>query len=205
VTEINGTIRLLAQETSHGHAREHANVERAVQENVSQAQRQRLEVAHHDADEEDLRQAIASSEAEAQHHMSEALEYETQLKRVMAQSLREQGPSRSDSGWDADIGLNGWEHEELDQAIGRSEKTAGETIAVAGGSPDVQRPPSYDQGHLTGTTQSEFEAQQQVQQGEKTTEEKTEEDIVMEYVKKQSLLELHHQNKGKGRATFESL
>jgi hypothetical protein len=46
-------------------------------------------------------------------------------------------------------------------------------------------------------TQSEFEAQQP---GEKTTLEKTEEEIVMEYIKKQSLLELQHRNKGKARA-----
>jgi hypothetical protein len=203
--EINETIRLSAQGTSHGHARENANVERAVQENMPQAQRQRPEAADHDADEEDLRQAMAFSEAEAQRHKSEALEYEEQLKRVMAHSLREQGPDRSDSGWDAGIGLDGGEDEDLEHAMGRSEKTAGKTIAVAVGPPDAQQPPSYDQRHLAGTTQSEFQAQHQVQQGEKTTQEKTEEEIVMEYVKKQSLLELHHQNKGKGRATSESL
>ena len=74
--------------------------------------------------------------------------------------------------------------------------------AVAGGSPGV---PSYDHGHLAGTTQSQFEAQQQGRQGDKTTQEKTEEEIVMEYVKKQSLLEAHHQNKGKGRATVTAI
>ncbi|KAK4899260.1 hypothetical protein LTR27_003492 [Elasticomyces elasticus] len=65
----------------------------------------------------------------------------------------------------------------------------------------VQQPPSYDQAHVAGTTQSEFEAQQQEQPREKTAQEKTEEEVVLEYVKKQTLLEAqHHQNKGKGRA-----
>lgn len=35
---------------------------------------------------------------------------------------------------------------------------------------------------------------------EKTRQERNEEDIVMEYIKKQSLLKVHHRNKGKGRA-----
>ncbi|KAI1414887.1 putative glucosyl/glucuronosyl transferase [Hypoxylon sp. FL1857] len=138
-------------------AEEDADVERAIQENAPRLQRQRQEAADHDqAYQENLRQAIASSEAEAQRHVSEALEYERQLKRATAQSLREQRRRGSHSGWE---------------------------------------------GHLAGTTRSEFEAQQQGQQGEKTTQERTEEEIVIEYVKKQSLLETYHQNKGKGRAT----
>ena len=47
-------------------------------------------------------------------------------------------------------------------------------------------PPSYDRG----TTRGEPRAPQQ----EKTAQEKTEEDIVLEYIKKQSLLEAHHRN-----------
>lgn len=71
---------------------------------------------------------------------------------------------------------------------------------VAGSSTGVQQYPSYDPGHLAGITQSEFEGQRQGQQGQKTIQEKTEEEIVVEYVKKQSLLEQGYQNKGKGRA-----
>ncbi|KAF2152231.1 glycosyltransferase family 1 protein [Myriangium duriaei CBS 260.36] len=63
-----------------------------------------------------------------------------------------------------------------------------------------QRPSLYDQGHLMGTTQNEFDARQQVQPEKKPAQERTEEEIVMEYIKKQSLLEVHHQSKGKGRA-----
>ncbi|KAJ9130925.1 hypothetical protein NKR23_g11959 [Pleurostoma richardsiae] len=36
---------------------------------------------------------------------------------------------------------------------------------------------------------------------EKTPQQKTEEEVVIEYIKKQSLLEVQHQKKGKGRET----
>lgn len=81
---------------------------------------------------------------------------------------------------------------------------AEKAAAVAGSSPGVRQSSSYDPGHHAGTTEIEFEARQQGQQGEKMTQEKTEEEIVMEYVKRQSLLEQHHQNKGKGRAMMSS-
>ncbi|KAL2074858.1 hypothetical protein VTL71DRAFT_8637 [Oculimacula yallundae] len=57
-----------------------------------------------------------------------------------------------------------------------------------------------ESGHVAGITRSEFEAQRQGQQGEKTAQEKTEEDIVMAYVAKQSILEMQHQRRGKDRA-----
>ena len=81
---------------------------------------------------------------------------------------------------------------------GMTQQTARKAVPITNGSSSAQPPPSYDHGHLAGTTQDEFQAQHL---GEKTAQEKTEEEIVMEYVKKQSLLEAHHQNKGKGRAT----
>jgi hypothetical protein len=200
--ETSESIRLSVQETSFRDAEEDANVEPAIQETVPQLQRQRQEVADHQAQQENLRQAMAASKAEAQRHASEALEYEKQLERVMEQSMREQRQRSSDGELKSDSGLDGEEDEEFEQAGGESERMAERAAAVAGGPSVVQRPPSYDPGHLAGTTQSEFEAQQQGQQGEKTAQERTEEEIVMRYVKKQSLLEVHHsQNKGKGRAT----
>lgn len=59
----------------------------------------------------------------------------------------------------------------------------------------------FDTQHLAGTTKSEFEAEQNGEQREKTAQEKTEEQIVIEYIKKQSLLEVYHHNNGKSRAT----
>ncbi|RFU23976.1 hypothetical protein B7463_g12364, partial [Scytalidium lignicola] len=199
--EINETIRLSVQETSCRDAEEDANMEWAIQENVSQLQHQRQDAADHQAEQENLRQAIAASETEAQRHASEALKYKNQLKQVMTQSLREQRQMGSDSEWESARGLDEDDDDEFERSIRKSEKMAEKVAAVAGGSPGVQQTSSYDSGHLVGTTQSEFEVQQQGQLGEKTTQERTEEEVVMEYVKKQSLLEVHHQNKGKGRAT----
>jgi UDP:flavonoid glycosyltransferase YjiC (YdhE family) len=101
-TEINETIRLSVQKTLPGDAEEDADVERAVHEDVSQLRRRRQEAADHQAYRESLRQAMAVSEAEAQQHASEALEYEKQLKRVMVQSLWEQSQSGSDSESESD-------------------------------------------------------------------------------------------------------
>ncbi|KAI4702974.1 hypothetical protein J4E81_001847 [Alternaria sp. BMP 2799] len=133
---------------------------------------------------EELLHAMVSSEVEAQQHSREAVEYEKQLKQAMAQSLQEQRQTKEDNGC-----------KDLDsERAGTSEATA---ATMSDGLPGAHRPPLYDPGHVAGTTQGEFQAQHR---GEKTMEEKTEEEIVMAYVKKQSLLEAHHQSKGKGRA-----
>ncbi|KAI0385585.1 putative glucosyl/glucuronosyl transferase [Hypomontagnella monticulosa] len=169
-----------------GDVGEDIDVGQTIQENESRFQRQRQEAADKLADQEMLRRAMASSSAEAQQRASETLEYERLLKRVMTQSLREQRWRGSDSESDTDTGLDTKEDEDFEQA-----RNPGRTAEK---SPDAQRFSSYDRGHLAGTTQSEFEALQQGQQGEKTIQEKTEEEIVIEYVKKQSLLEMHHRN-----------
>ncbi|KAF2876071.1 hypothetical protein BDV95DRAFT_625490 [Massariosphaeria phaeospora] len=207
--DINETDRLSVLSTSRQSAEENADSERAIQEDLSQLQlqRQQQETADQHADVETLRQAMALSEAAAQRHTSEALEYETQLKRAMAQSLREQSlrGSSDSSEWVTDMG--GLADDEDDEhARSTAEKTAAKAAAETcwprsppGG---VQRPPPYDdQSHLAGTTQRDFEARRRQGQGEKSTLEKTEEEIVMEYVKKQSLLEAQHRDKGKGRVT----
>ncbi|CAM1507774.1 Fc.00g046220.m01.CDS01 [Cosmosporella sp. VM-42] len=198
--EVNQTIQLSVQETSHRNAGEDFYMEWAIQENMSRLQSQQQEAADHQADRENLRQAMTASEAEAQRHASEALEHERLLKRVVAQSRREQRRRNCDSESEPYMCLDD-DDDDLELAPRQSERMAEKAVAVTIRPPGVQQPLSYDPGHLTGTTQIEFEAQQQGQQREKTTQEKTEEIIVMEYVRKQSLLELHHQNKGKSRAT----
>jgi UDP:flavonoid glycosyltransferase YjiC (YdhE family) len=200
--EIDETIRSSVQNLSHVDAEEDINRERAaIQENgMSQLQRQRRQEA---VNQENLRQAMANSEAEAQRHAREALEYEEQMQLVMAQSLMEQRQRiSSDIECESDVGPVDDEHDE--ELFTRRSKGNSEEIAKKA---RVQQPPSYDPGHLhlAGTTQSEFEALQQLhgqRRGEKTTQEKTEEEVVIDYVKKQSLLEQqHHHKKGKGRAT----
>jgi uncharacterized protein YgfB (UPF0149 family) len=192
-TEVNETIQLSAHEASIGQTEDDTSVRQSTQEEVSRLQRQQQEAA----DEETLRQAIAFSEAESRRQANEALEYEKELKRAMEQSLGEQKQRSSDSEWELDMGLEGEEEANFERGRTQSGKTAEHSAAVA----CVQHSLSYDQGHLGGTTQSEFEAHQRRQEGEKSTQEKTEEEIVMEYVKKQSLLESYHRNKGKARAT----
>ncbi|KPI45216.1 Sterol 3-beta-glucosyltransferase UGT80A2 [Cyphellophora attinorum] len=60
---------------------------------------------------------------------------------------------------------------------------------VAGPSFRAAEQHAFDAAHLAGATGAELEAQSWVSRREKTTQEKTEEEIVLEYIKKQSLLE----------------
>lgn len=179
-------------ETSPGESDGESDVFGAIRHNVSQLQRQRQEAADDQVAQKTLRHAIHASGAEAQRHVDEALEYEAELKQALAQSLREQRFSANDSHHDFD-GREGSYFE----LVGERSQRKAETAAVA-----AQRSPSYYLDHLAGTTQADFEKQEQQYRGEKTAQEKTEEGIVMAYVKKQSLLEgIHHRNKGKGRVT----
>jgi hypothetical protein len=191
--EINDPVRAFAQDMSRGDAEADSSAEHTDQESLSQLRRQRQEDTDHQSDQE-LLQAIASSEAEAQRHTREALEYEEQLKQVMAQSLTEQRRMNGDSDEEFATKPDEGRRLESERAGGTSEQKA---AAVTGRALGFQPPPSYDAHHLAGTTQEEFQAQRPE---EKTTQEKTEEQIVLEYIKKQSLLETHHQGKGKGRA-----
>jgi hypothetical protein len=183
---LNGTIQTSVDDTARGDLEVDIVMAQSNQENTSRLQRERQEAA----EEEILRQAMASSEAENQRYANEALQYEQELERVMEQSLREQRQQSSENEWELDMGLD----DDRTLKPERERATCGKSAVVPS---SVQQLPSYDHGHLGGMTQSEFEAQQP---GEKTTQEKTEEEIVMEYIKKQSLLELQHRNKGKARA-----
>jgi UDP:flavonoid glycosyltransferase YjiC (YdhE family) len=200
--EINEAVRLSDQEILRRDAADDESMEPATEENTSQLQRQLQEDAYGPPDEEYWRQAMASSEAEARRHADQAKEYEQQLNQVMAQSLNDQRQRRViDHGSDPRMDLGDAHDEQILEARIRSRKMAENAAAGPSGSrASLQQPPPYASRHLEGTTQSEFEAQQQGQSGEKTAQEKTEEEIVMAYIKKQSLLEIHHQGKGKGRA-----
>ena len=198
-SENNGEVSVPVQETSHGNA-DVGNAELAAQENVFQTQRQQQEAADHQSEHESFRQAIVASEIEAQRHARERLEYEKQLQRVMARSKREQGHSSSsfESGFDLDYGEE--EENGSKQVVERFGNIKRKAVPV-GSSAGVQQPSSYDPGHLGGTTKREFESQNLEQGGEKTTQERREEEIVIEYIKRESLLKMPHRNGGKGRAT----
>jgi len=119
---------------------------------------------------------------------------------------RNQRQRNSDSEYESsDVGLDDEEDEEFEWGREHSEKMAEKARATADELPHTQQYPPYDSGHLDGTTQDEFETQQQGRQGrEKSAQEKKEEEIVMEYIKKQSLLEVHHQTKGKGKSRTDA-
>ncbi|KAF4964403.1 hypothetical protein FSARC_7668 [Fusarium sarcochroum] len=174
------------QDLLRGGIEEDAHVEQETQENERQLRLQRQETADHQTYHDDLREAMTSSQAEAQRQTSEGLEYERLLKRVMTESLREQRQRDNGSEWESQIDLDDENETGCERARDNTE---------------TQTEQLYDQGHLEGTTQSAFAERQKRQQGEKTTQERTEEEIVMEYVKKQSLLETFHQEKDKGCAT----
>lgn len=190
--ELDEAIRQSVRETSRGDPEDDASVERAIKASMAELAKSRAERAAreqtggHD-DDEDLKRALEASAAETQGQGPIQMVDDDELERVLAQSLKEQRRQRgSDSEWDSEADTE--EDEDYKRAIQESRN------APIGS----DQPPAYeDPGHLAGTTQAEFEAQQA---GEKTQQEKTEEEIVMEYAKKQSLLEAQHSSKAKGKA-----
>ncbi|KAJ4066652.1 hypothetical protein NW756_010163 [Fusarium oxysporum] len=180
------TTQRSTQDMLRSGTEEDAHLEKATQQNELRIQIQRQEVAGHQKYQDDLREAMASSETEAQRHASEALEYEKLLKSVMTQSVREQRQSENASERESQIDLRGKKQIGCERVTENTDKRTEQV---------------YDQGHPQSTTQRAFVKQQQRQEGEKTTEEKTEEEFVMEYIKKASLLEIYRQEERQGCAT----
>ncbi|KAH7377529.1 putative glucosyl/glucuronosyl transferase [Cadophora sp. MPI-SDFR-AT-0126] len=192
VADIDETIRQSVRDMSRGDAEEDSNMERAIREDVTRQQSQQHRAPDLQDNENDWREVLAASEADAQRHATERLEYERQLKQVMRESLSEHELRSGDNEAESSVDLY------TDDSTTRPSENAPQySGTVASSSRDVPQPPSYGTEHLTGTTQAEFEAQQRGRPGEKTAEEKTEEEIVLAYIKKQSLLEMEHRNKGK--------
>lgn len=172
---VEEAIRLSVLQTSHGDAAEDARVQQGMRDNLAGIQRTHAAQVDQHEDAE-LRQAMDASTVEAARHTSEREQYEHDLEKALAQSLKEQ------RGWhdsDSDTDINS--PTLSDATLPPTEKSAADIPA--------------DTGHLAGTTQEEFKRQQESSSaksgggGEKTRQEQSEEQIVMEYVKKQSLLE----------------
>jgi UDP:flavonoid glycosyltransferase YjiC (YdhE family) len=179
--ELDDAIRQSVQETSKGDPYEDAAVERAIRASMTELQKARAERPQQqvaDTEDEDLQLALAQSASEAQDQGKSQVVHDEELERVLAQSLRDHRRELGGSTAEED-------DDEYHQPIQMVDSSA-------------DQPPAYDPGHLSGTTQEQYEAEQSEHPGEKTQQEKTEEQIVMEYVKKQSLLEQQHQ-KGKGK------
>ncbi|GIZ42669.1 hypothetical protein CKM354_000592800 [Cercospora kikuchii] len=163
---VEEAIRLSVLETSHGDATEDARIEQQIRGKIAAVQQNHA--SHVDPSEDEaMRQAMQASVADAERHQQERSQYDRELEQVIAQSLKEQ---RGFTDSDSDTGR-------------RSSAISENTLAPA------DRPPEYDPGHLGGTTREEFERDSSQRVDEKTQQEKTEEEIVLEYIKKQSLLE----------------
>ena len=121
----------------------------------------------------ELHEAISASLDEAQQHAKYEQQLEMQLRQVMAQSLTQE--------------------EQQGNNIPQATQSTPQKVAhnAVDGPPNISSGYVFDPQHLDGVTRSQFEAQQGEGQG-KTAQERMEEDIVLEYIKKQSLLEMQH-------------
>ncbi|TKA33339.1 hypothetical protein B0A50_00892 [Salinomyces thailandicus] len=191
---FNEAIRLSVKETSRGNADEDAAIERAIQASMAELQKSRGAHAPGAKDEQAKPSTTTGEPAPAQQVHPDAL-HDEELERALAQSIKEQRRQRhSDSEWDTDPDTE--DDEDYQRAIKASQAPGQATGADAA-------PPAYDPGHLAGTTQEDYEREQASAQGEKTQQERDEEQVVLDYVKKQSRLEEQHrlqQGVGKGKA-----
>ena len=137
-----------------------------------------------DDDDEALRKAMAAS---TQDNGQQESERDEELERALANSLKEQR-RQYDNDHDDD---NDEEYQRALQESQRTASNAGEGSSSA---------PAYDQGHLGGTTREQYE-QSGAGKGEKSQQEQDEERIVLDYVKKQSMLEQQHQSGKKGEGS----
>ncbi|EMC98969.1 glycosyltransferase family 1 protein [Baudoinia panamericana UAMH 10762] len=165
--ELREAIRLSVQETSRGNADEDADIEKAIQASLDDMQRERSMRA--DADKQydkHPRQAGKALAVETTEHSQSTTLHDDELERAIAESLKVQRQKREDD-----------------------EAKEGEPSAD---------PPSYTASQSSVSPKANESALQQHAMGgkEKTQQEKTEEEIVMEYVKKQSLLEQHRRKYG---------
>ncbi|KAF7197803.1 Sterol 3-beta-glucosyltransferase UGT80B1 [Pseudocercospora fuligena] len=187
---VDEAIRLSVLQTSHGDAAEDARVEQGIRDNMAEIQRVRTtRIDQHEEDQ--LQQAMNASSAEAARYQTEREQYEQDLEKALAQSLKEQ---------------RGWNDSDSEAGI-HSPALSEATLPP----PPNEKPPGYiptDTGHLAGTTQAGFERQQSSSKSaggssEKTQQERDEERIVMDYVKKQSLLEEQSKKKMGGKSGDE--
>jgi hypothetical protein len=97
---------------------------------------------------------------------------------------------RHDGGveWDRVLRLDDEQDKVFDKAMRKESRGTS--------SSDMRILQHRDSGHLAGTSRSAFEARQDKRQEPRSQQEKTEEEIVLEYIKKQSLMEEQLRRKG---------
>lgn len=184
--ELQTAIRRSVQETSRGDDTEDAEIERAVQASLASLQESRA--------------AAQGRSGTAQ--MSDG--HDEELERVLAQSLREQRAQRG--------GDDEWDYADAPHEISMHDEPA---------------PPEYSTEdsnlHLEGTTRDEYDhtytqasaatagssktaavdasgSSRSDARAEKSAQELSEEQVVLEYIKKQSRIEEEHRSSQKGKA-----
>ncbi|KAF2768855.1 UDP-Glycosyltransferase/glycogen phosphorylase [Teratosphaeria nubilosa] len=178
--ELEEAIKLSVQETSRGNRDEDAGIERAIQASLAELQHERAS-RQQDNEEADMQQAMEYSVADAHAHGHPDVVRDVELERVITQSLHEQRVQRGGGEDDKN-------DEELQQALRASQAIS--THDREGAPPAYEEDPEVSiPGHLrlSGTTREAFEGSGG--EGEKSQQEKSDEEVVMEYVRKQSLLE----------------
>jgi hypothetical protein len=186
---LEAAIRESIRQTSRGNPEEDAAIERAIRVSMSALARDSGAAKPQDDDDEALRKAMAASTLNDGQQTGQQSEHDEELERALANSLKEQRRQYDNDHDDDDDN-----DEEYQRALRESQQAAsnaGEGSSSA---------PAYDQGHLGGTTKEQYE-QSGAGKGEKSQQEQDEERIVLDYIKKQSMLEQQHQSGKKGEGS----
>jgi UDP:flavonoid glycosyltransferase YjiC (YdhE family) len=186
---LEAAIRESIRQTSRGNPEEDAAIERAIRVSMSELARNSGAAKPQDDDDEALRKAMAASSQNDGQQTGQQSEHDEELERALTNSLKEQRRQYDNDHDDDDDN-----DEEYQRALRESQQAA--SNAGEGSSSAA----AYDQGHLGGTTREQYE-QSGAGKGEKSQAEQDEERIVLEYVKKQSMLEQQHQSGKKGEGS----
>ncbi|KAJ4375664.1 hypothetical protein N0V86_007197 [Didymella sp. IMI 355093] len=209
--ELEAAIAASVAENSHGNAEEDQVIARAIRASVAELERAPAGASEED-EEEMLKRAMQASMEEA--GRSGATEEEQKLlEETLRQSLLDTSRRRqhgSDSEWDSSdteddadfqrIIAESKELAHLEQHYSQDQSAAGEqdsgTVAATGGSGYANAEDEELRKALEESERAEKERQANA------NKEKSEDEIVMEYIKKQSLLEEEHrQRRFQGRDT----
>lgn len=199
--ELDAAIKASVAETSRGNPEEDELIARAIRASMIELQR---EPEHGETEEEALQRAMNASMQEAQKSGANEEEQrilEETLRTSMLETTRARREHGTDSEWDSSDTEN---DEEYQRIVAESEKlhelhSQSEnhdeyftTIAGAVDSKDVEKNNEEEEALRKAIEESERAAKEHESNLEK---QKTEEDIVMEYVKKQSLAEAQHRQR----------
>jgi len=219
--ELDKAIAASVAEASRGNPEEDSLVEAAIRASIAELERAPVGTSASD-DEAALKRAVAASLADSGKTDVTAQE-QAALEETLRKSLLETNQRHkhgSESEWDSDDDENGTDDEIYQRVLAESKKLAhaqgpGAVDAMAQGHHRRTTLNSHrghnDQGEATGQDDGEAEDEDmkqalrestEAEQQRRTLREKqmTEEDIVMEYVRKQSLLEEQHRRRVGGVA-----